>query len=79
MNIQTFNMDTRRTVIQESMPAGIAQSRSEGIAKGFSGGAYQNRLKTAKLMKQVNCGTGFIMQMTGLSKGGNGISVSALF
>ena len=50
----------------------IAVQRQEslviGIQQGISQGAYQKALETAKLMKQANCETNFIMQMTKLRK-----------
>ena len=49
---------------QESLVIGIQQ----GIQQGISQGAYQKALETAKLMKQANCETNFIMQMTKLRK-----------
>ena len=50
----------------------IAVQRQEslviGIQQGISQGAYQKALETAKLMKQANCETNFIIQMTKLHK-----------
>ena len=40
---------------------------AKGIERGIERGSYQTRLETAKLMKQANCESDFIMQMTGLS------------
>ena len=45
-----------------------AEEREIAFAEGISQGAYQNALETAKLMKQANCETHFIMQMTKLCK-----------
>ena len=41
---------------------------AEGISQGISQGSRQKALETARLMKQANCETNFIMQMTKLSK-----------
>ncbi|MGF7108180.1 putative transposase/invertase (TIGR01784 family) [Treponema pedis] len=67
MLINSFERDARNDGWKAGMQAGIAQGRSEGIALGFSDGARQKALETAKLMKQANCENNFIMQMTGLS------------
>ena len=47
---------------------GIEQGIGQGIEQGFADGSYQTKLETARLMKQANCETNFIMQMTKLSK-----------
>ena len=49
----------------------IAVQRQEslmiGIQQGFSDGASQTKLETARLMKQANCESTFIEKMTGFS------------
>ena len=40
----------------------------EGEAKGFSEGAYQKAIETAKLMRRENCPTDFIQRITGLTE-----------
>ena len=53
---------------RQGIEVGILQGEIKGRQEGFSDGAYQTKLKTAKLMKQANCELGFIVQMTDLSK-----------
>ena len=65
MLVAEYDYDTDIAVQrQESLVIGIQQ----GIQQGISQGAYQKALETAKLMKQANCETNFIMQMTKLRK-----------
>ena len=40
----------------------------QGIRKGFADGAYQTKLETAKILKQLHCELGMIIQSTGLSQ-----------
>ena len=60
MLLKSFEMDARR--------AGIAEGIQQGIQQGFADGSYRKALETAKLMKQANCETHFIMQMTKLCR-----------
>lgn len=39
-----------------------------GIKRGFADGTYQNKLETAKLMRNENLGIDLIAKVTGLSK-----------
>ena len=72
MLLKSFEMDARRAGIAEGIQQGLQQGISQGIEQGiFQGikqGAYQKARETAKLMKQANCETHFIMQMTKLRK-----------
>ena len=42
-------------------------AREEGRSEGFSDGAYQTKLETAKLMRYENLGIDLISKITGLS------------
>ena len=53
---------------RQGIEVGILQGEIKGRQEGFSDGAYQTKLKTAKLMKQANCEIPFIEKMTGLSQ-----------
>ena len=73
MLVAEYDYDTDIAVQrQESLvigiQQGIQQGISQGIQQGISQGSYQKALETAKLMKQANCETNFIMQMTKLRK-----------
>ncbi|UTC65321.1 PD-(D/E)XK nuclease family transposase [Treponema sp. OMZ 788] len=54
----------RASCISEGYREGVTQ----GIQKGFADGAYQNKLETAKLLKQLGDSSQKIEQVTGLSK-----------
>ncbi|UTY27921.1 Rpn family recombination-promoting nuclease/putative transposase [Treponema putidum] len=54
----------RASCINEGYQQGIEQ----GIEQGISQGAYQNKLETAKLLKQLGDSIQKIIQVTGLSK-----------
>ena len=54
--MSAFEMDARE------------EGRSEGIAQGFSDGAYHKAIETAKLMRAHNYQTAEICAMTGLSE-----------
>ncbi|QTQ14367.1 Rpn family recombination-promoting nuclease/putative transposase [Treponema parvum] len=54
--------------IEQGIQQGIEQGIEKGIEQGFADGSYRKALETAKLMKQANCETDFIMQMTGLTQ-----------
>ncbi|UTC75838.1 PD-(D/E)XK nuclease family transposase [Treponema sp. OMZ 792] len=47
---------------------GYQEGVTQGIQKGFADGAYQNKLETAKLLKQLGDSSQKIEQVTGLSK-----------
>jgi len=46
---------------------GIEQGIERGIEQGFSDGKYQNKLETARILKQLGDPVQKIMQATGLS------------
>ena len=68
MLIQSFEMDVRRDGIQQGIQQGIRQGIEQGIQQGFSDGAYQTKLETARILKQLGDSVKKIMQATGLSQ-----------
>ena len=60
MLVNTIERDARN----DGWKAGLA----EGKSLGFTEGAHQKALETAKFMKQAHCDTAFIIQATGLSE-----------
>ena len=64
MLVAEYDYDTDIAVQrEESLRIGIQQ----GIEQGFSDGAYQTKLETAKLMRYENLGIDLISKITGLS------------
>ena len=47
---------------------GLTEGLEEGIKEGRAEGAYQNKLETARILKQLGDHTSKIMQATGLSE-----------
>ena len=68
MLLKSFEMDAPRAGIAEGIQQGLQQGLQQGISQGIEQGSYQKARETAKLMKQANCETHFIMQMTKLRK-----------
>ena len=65
MLVAEYDYDTDIAVQrEESLRIGIEQ----GIQQGFSNGAYQTKLETARILKQLGDSVKKIMQATGLSK-----------
>ncbi|MGI5057162.1 Rpn family recombination-promoting nuclease/putative transposase [Treponema socranskii] len=66
LTVQVLNINTDKAntdiVVQRE------ESLRIGIQQGFSDGAYQKALETARLMKQANCEIPFIAKMPGLTK-----------
>ena len=63
MLVAEYDYDTD-IAVQRAEAGRIAFAK--GISQGIEQGAYQKARETAKLMKQANCETHFIMQMTKL-------------
>ena len=67
MLIGEYDYDTDIAVQRaEAGRIAFAEGIQQGISQGIEQGSYQKALETAKLMKQANCETHFIMQMTKL-------------
>ena len=67
MLIGEYDYDTDIAVQRaEEREIAFAEGIQQGISQGIEQGSYQKALETAKLMKQANCETHFIMQMTKL-------------
>ena len=64
MLINTFERDARH----DGWKSGWKDGMQQGIRKGFADGAYQKALETAKILKQLHCELGMIIQSTGLSQ-----------
>ena len=60
MLINTFERDARHDGFKDGM--------QQGMRKGFADGAYQTKLETAKILKQLHCELSMIIQSTGLSQ-----------
>ena len=61
-----------RKGIEVGILQGEIKGRQEGIERGikqgFADGSYQTKLETAKILKQLHCELGMIIQSTGLSQ-----------
>ena len=69
MLVAEYDYDTDIAVQrQESLMIGIQQGIEQGIQQGFSDGAYQTKLETAKILKQLGDSVKKIMQATGLTE-----------
>ena len=53
--------------IEEGILQGEIKGRREGIEQGFADGAYQSKLETAKVLKQLGDTSEKISKATGLS------------
>ena len=69
MLIAEYDYDTDIAVQrEEEREIAFAEGRNEGIAQGFSDGAYQKALETAKLMRAHNYPIAEVCEMTGLTQ-----------
>ena len=68
MLIAEYDYDTDIAVQRrESLMIGLQQGIQQGIQQGFSDGAYQTKLETARILKQLGDSTQKIVQATGLT------------
>ena len=58
----------RKAGVKEGIEEGIKKGIKEGIEEGRAEGAYQNKLETARILKQLGDPSSKIMQATGLSE-----------
>ena len=63
-----FEMDAREEGIQQGLQQGFRQGIEQGLQQGFSDGAYQTKLETARILKQLGDSVKKIMQATGLTQ-----------
>ena len=69
MLLAEYDYDTDIAVQrEESGRIAFAKGIEQGIQQGFSDGAFQKALETAKLMRYENLGIDLISKVTGLSK-----------
>ena len=69
MLLAEYDYDTDIAVQRrESLMIGLQQGIQQGIQQGFSDGAYQTKLETARILKQLGDSTQKIVQATGLSQ-----------
>ena len=55
-------------ILEYDYDTDIAVQRKESLLLGIQQGAYQKALETAKILKQLHCELGMIIQSTGLSQ-----------
>ena len=68
MLLAEYDYDTDIAVQRrESLMIGLQQGIQQGIQQGFSDGAYQTKLETARILKQLGDSTQKIVQATGLT------------
>ena len=63
-DIAVQRAEEREIAFAEGIKQGIEQGRSEGIEQG----SYSKAIESARILKQLNCDTAMIIQVTGLSK-----------
>ena len=69
MLLAEYDYDTDIAVQRrESLMIGLQQGIQQGIQQGFSDGAYQTKLETARVLKQLGDPVQKIMQATGLTQ-----------
>ena len=69
MLLAEYDYDTDIAVQRrESLMIGLQQGIQQGIQQGFSDGAYQTKLETARILKQLGDSTQKIVQATGLTQ-----------
>ena len=69
MLIAEYDYDTDIAVQrEEEREIAFAEGRNEGIARGFSDGAHQKALETARILKQLGDSVQKISQATGLAE-----------
>ena len=66
-DIAVQRAEEREIAFAEGIEQGIEQGIERGIEQGFSDGKYQNKLETARILKQLGDPVQKIMQATGLS------------
>ena len=54
--------------LAKGMAEGLAKGMADGLVKGKEEGIQENRLATARKMKELGAATGFISQVTGLTE-----------
>ena len=71
-DIAAQRAEEREIAFAEGIKQGIEQGRSEGIeqgrSEGIEQGSYSKAIESARILKQLNCDTAMIIQVTGLSK-----------